>query len=384
MKIFYKYIFCLIVYVISFASTAPTVNPDRGLIPILYAENPLPNDVELTFDDESIEVRKIINKSAIDSDSVPAPISIAEWNSFSFDEILQEVVPSVLVNDPDIRKKIKEIEDIKKVKATNEVEQRLEQEEQTLQEKIEALIKACNDTKNPISEAIMKIAKGEGGHIAVARVILNNGVVSILPRFFLSGTSISSKLNELGVKLDEKMFFAITSLHYKSTNSQTFAHSERAIGLYLQHNQLTEDLSSRGIDMNLSDISVIQIKTILPMCHDCQLFWQNKTCIDGKTFRGIKGKASYEVYNAWRGFSPDAFLYCSNYITDLSFKKVRGLNYFQASDTNGGEKILIVVCCEESGESTDENSDNIDNNSDDSIYTPNKRKSSRKKLKLGE
>lgn len=283
MKIFYKYIFYLLVYVIPFASTVPTVNLGEGSIPILYAKNPLPDDVRLTFGDGSIEVRKII-KSKIDSD--PVPMSIAEWNSFSFDKVLQEVVPSVLfMNDP--------------MRAVDK-----------------DYSKEYNDVKNQISAAMMKIANGEseGGHIAVARVILDDNKVIPLPYFFLSGDSDSAAYNVLEIKgldADGKYFTTISSQGMSATAAQAFSHSERAIGIYL-HNNLKTLIDQAKVDKEVSKKPIIiQIKNSAPMCDKCKLFWSQKAYYKNNKLCG-KDTSGAAIYDVWADFSISSILFCSN------------------------------------------------------------------------
>lgn len=304
MKIFYKYIFCLLVYVISFASTNPFAPFDKNTFTSIYGEVSLPDSVKLTFGDGSGEVREKINintnantnrswfsslwlfSNSIDDKYLTLPMSIHQWEHASFDEVLQEVVPSVLfMNDP--------------MRAVGE-----------------DYSKEYNDVKNQISAAMMKIANGEseGGHIAVVRVILDDGGVIPLPCFFLSGDSDSAAYNVLGIKgldADGKYFTTISSQGMSATTAQAFSHSERAIGIYL-HNNLKTLIDQAKVDKEVSKKPIIiQIKNSAPMCDKCKLFWSHKAYYKDNMLCG-KDTSGAAIYDVWADFSISSILFCSN------------------------------------------------------------------------
>lgn len=143
----------------------------------------------------------------------------------------------------------------------------------------------------------LKLLK-HGVHLAVARVIENKNIY-YLPYIFLSGTDIKETLDNLKecyndyinnydenkysdenqVDIYSNLFVNIMTFGFETTkNSEIlFAHSERAIELYLKS----------SYSFNRKNIT-LQIITALPICANCINFFQGKSYYIKRTNIGLQ------------------------------------------------------------------------------------------------
>ena len=137
-------------------------------------------------------------------------------------------------------------------------------------------------------------------HIALVRILLycndGNCYVYNIPYAFLSGEQTISKISLIGTVF-QNAFFNISSFSCasKKNSEQTFAQSERAIGLFFSKENILKEikihLNAKNSNATKPNVQIqkviIQIMTKNSMCPACAKFWREEaefTDTDGNIF----------------------------------------------------------------------------------------------------
>lgn len=236
MKKFYKCIFVLLIYSFFYASIG------RDL-PLGFNNNDL-----VTFREKLLE-------QDITADLV-ATTSMEEdlFEKASFDKILKEVLPAIMLKNNNL----------------------------------DDIVNQYMETFYFLSTVMNNLKTSEhGGHLAIARFIEDENIY-YLPYIFLSGTDIKQTLKKLRklykeyhediININLNLFANIKTYQYSCTSPIDFAHSERAIELYLKSTCFFNEKSI-----------TLQIITALPICDNCINFFQNKSYYIKETNGELKG-----------------------------------------------------------------------------------------------
>lgn len=111
-------------------------------------------------------------------------------------------------------------------------------------------------------------------HIALCRIVYKSrGRLSSFTPLFVFSSSLQHGVagERFGDEIEEALTHLTLGISPYSGSPCRFAHSERAIGVYLEENL-------KKIVGNSKDI-LIQIKTSLPPCKDCRSFWSGKVIV---------------------------------------------------------------------------------------------------------
>lgn len=140
---------------------------------------------------------------------------------------------------------------------------------------------AITDAERGLLNKLYCDGKYKGPHVAVARLLFLIADKTFwalnLPCVFISGTnppksdskSDKSQLNVPVFKSEQ----LVTIAPFISSSPQTFAHSERAVGVYLLNQVKTNEIIKKILCNCTCECVIIQIKCALPSCEDCIKFW---------------------------------------------------------------------------------------------------------------
>lgn len=147
------------------------------------------------------------------------------------------------------------------------------------------------DPKSAITDAETRLlnklycdGKYNGPHVAVARLLFLIADKTFwalnLPCVFISGT------NSTALQFLDENIFIVTINPYTTAMSgaeQSFAHSERAVGVYLLNQVKTNKKIKKIVRKCECKCVIIQIKCALPPCRNCIKFWNGTSCVSEGT-----------------------------------------------------------------------------------------------------
>ena len=120
-------------------------------------------------------------------------------------------------------------------------------------------------------------------HVALARVVMtafdHNGEAYNIHKLFCSSIDGQSAIERMPEDSRNTLSNIAEGIAPYRGSPCVFAHSERGVGIYLEK-QLETILTGRTD----YDTCLIQIKTSLPPCKNCQKFWGGCTKLSGHTF----------------------------------------------------------------------------------------------------
>ena len=223
-----------------------------------------------------------------------------DWSTCTFDEAIDETFGIKLngenVNDSLIMryKKILKNEKDRSISAAlkkevKQLKKNFENKQKTLKQNQDDENFSSSDTDSPPKK------QPESYHLAIVRIIVtnsdNNTYVYNVPYVFLSGTNPKKTIkNEKMPKIFTngvlQTIISCGGRGYVTGSAQSFAHSERAVGLFLIYDsetdggifltQLLNFHNNKNNNENKIQKLTIEIKTLLPMCPNCQSFFRNQ------------------------------------------------------------------------------------------------------------
>lgn len=219
-----------------------------------------------------------------------------DWSTCTFDEAIDETFGIKLgrkKNDLPLIKRYKKI--LKNERDRSILIKEVKQLKENFENKQKTLKQDKDDGEFTPSGISTTKKQPESYHLAIVRIIVTNSDDNTyaynVPYVFLSGTNPkktikNEKIPKIFTNSVLQTIISCGGRGYVTGSAQIFAHSERAVGLFLIYDsetdggiflkQLLNFHNNKNNNENKIQKLTIEIKTLLPMCTNCQSFFKNE------------------------------------------------------------------------------------------------------------